>query len=168
MSTTAISRKQRSSEQRDKDIATISTLYLLGYDLSQIVLNLNAEKRLIKVNFANVMKDLQYIRAQWQETKLLAISEHKAVELAKLDNLEHQYWLHYDDGKDIKALAGVAHCIQQRSQITGLYTAQIAQNNVQVVFAWGGDKAQIPQKDDPGQTIAGTFARVDEEETPSE
>jgi len=165
MSTALKTWKRRSQEQTEKDFSTIAQLYIFSNSISDIVAALNAEpNRQFPATYETIKQDLVNIRQGWQETKLLAIAESKAIELAKLDNLEHTYWKHYKRTDDIKALHGVAHCIQQRSSITGLQNAQIAQNNVQVVFAWGGDQAQIPQNEASGQTIAGTFARVEEEE----
>ena len=155
---------QRTQAARDNDLGEISALAILGHSISEIVKRLNKDKnRVVPANYDTVRNDLKIIRSQWQTENLQTIAEHKAVEMEKLNNLEYTYWKHYKRTDDIKALHGVAHCIQQRSQITGLQNAQIAQNNVQVVFAWGGDKAQIPQNEASGQTIAGTFARVEEQ-----
>lgn len=63
----------------------VSELYLQGMTQAAI-----AQK--VGVSQAVISKDLKELRVQWIERSMEAISERKAIELAKIDALELTYW----------------------------------------------------------------------------
>lgn len=124
----------------------VTELYLQGWTQVKI-----AEE--VGVTQGMVSKDLAAIREEWLQASIENIDEAKARELARIDNLEREYWeawyrscedaetvvkkaVETDKGQrkeatqtakgqagDPRFLAGIQWCIQQRCKILGIEAA---------------------------------------------
>ncbi len=76
---------KRKPTQRDKDLQITAELYLAGRNQYEIA-------EIIGVSQGTISNDLKAIRVMWRERAVIAFSERKAEELARLDKLEREYW----------------------------------------------------------------------------
>lgn len=99
------------------------------------------------INQSTVSRDLAAIQEQWREERVHDINERKNIELARVDELEREYWQAWEKSKedeqtkkavkrgdkdvrqeitvkgqvgDASYLRGVQWCIEKRCQILGL------------------------------------------------
>lgn len=103
----------RSVAKRDAHRASIAEMTLKGRTQSEIAESLD-------ISAATVARDLAWLRAEWREQAQVAITEQRAIEIAKLNNLERIRWDAWDDTKDPRHLDGVERCIAQRREIFGI------------------------------------------------
>lgn len=75
----------RSREQREADYVTVARLYCEGKTLREIA-------KVIGVVASQALGDLRVVRARWRADANLKMEEATARELAKIDNLEREYW----------------------------------------------------------------------------
>lgn len=78
--------KRRSKSQLDRDRRQIASLYLRGWLQVDI-----AEK--LGISQQTVSLDLKALHREWQRSAIADIDKAKARELAKIDNLEREYWV---------------------------------------------------------------------------
>jgi DNA-binding MarR family transcriptional regulator len=76
---------KRTAFQREYDYQLITQLYVKGMFQSEI-----AEK--LGLSQGQVSQDIKAIQARWRKNTEHNLDEHKAVELAKLDELERTAW----------------------------------------------------------------------------
>lgn len=76
---------KRTPFQREKDLVEIARCYLHG--MSQMEIG-----EMLGVSQSQISRDLKVLRERWQKSALLDINEAKAQELARIDNLEREYW----------------------------------------------------------------------------
>ena len=135
---------KRSAAQKESDYSTIASLYLRRQSLSSIAERLGLSR-------PQISHDLKKIQQRWRDASLRDFDEHKAEELAKIDDLECEYWSAWRESKsqrrlfrtkrrkgsdrdfkdtsverenqcgDPRFLQGVERCIEQRCKILGLY-----------------------------------------------
>lgn len=133
--------------QREKDLAELASRYLHGEMQSAIAEALGVTQQAVSL-------DLKTLQARWQKASLLDLGEHKARELAKVDELERVYWTQWAASKEDKRtiqtrqkgqdetgdrealvrreerdgnpayLAGVQWCIERRCRLLGLDAPQ--------------------------------------------
>lgn len=89
---------KRSRAQRQRDLDQISALYLKGWRQVDI-----AEE--IGVTQQQIAYDLKEIHARWRESSVRNLDEAKAMELARLDELEREYWAAWERSKGEKTKA---------------------------------------------------------------
>ena len=133
---------RREPAQLARDRRRVAEMYLRGALQSDIAEELGIDQ-------STVSRDLQSLRDEWLQSALVDINEAKARELAKIDGLEVEYWVAWQESKkdaetithEEKAgwqayskdttqyvgqvgnpsfLAGVQWCITKRCQILGL------------------------------------------------
>jgi hypothetical protein len=127
---------KRSKFQRANDLLKISQLYLTGSTQAEIATQLG-------VSQPQICYDLKELRASWLESSLVNLDEAKARELAKIDNLEAQYWVAWGRSQkdkktetiggeagatvrteeqcgDPRFLEGVRWCVSKRCEIFGI------------------------------------------------
>lgn len=80
-----MTRKHREPAQIARDRKRIGELYLKGWLQNDIAKEL-------KISQSTVSRDLKALFKQWQKSALVDIDKAKAKELAKVDNLELEYW----------------------------------------------------------------------------
>jgi len=76
---------RRPKYQREKDLAELARRYLRGEHQADIAADLGVSQATISI-------DLKTLQRRWQESALVDIDEAKARELARVDNLEWEYW----------------------------------------------------------------------------
>lgn len=133
---------KRTPFEREQDLAKIAQAYLVGKTQAEIAIE-------FKVTQQQINYDLKVLQDRWVKSSLIAIDEAKGRELAKLDNLEREYWAAWLDSKkefrgttaertrgknfgtkvqikkerrdgDPRYLDGVMSCIERRCKIIGL------------------------------------------------
>lgn len=77
--------KARKKSAIARDRRNIARLYLKGELQADIAEQLG-------ISQSTVSRDLSAIQKQWQEANIHDINERKSTELAKIDNLELEYW----------------------------------------------------------------------------
>jgi len=108
----------RSDSQKERDRREISRRYLKGELQWDIANALNIDQ-------AIVSRELKIIQKQWQKDSIFDFNEAKQKELAKIDNLELEYWDSWQTSKaeraagDPRFLNGVQWCITKRCEILG-------------------------------------------------
>ena len=136
-------KKPRSKAQREADLLTLSSLYLQGFQQSEIGKELG-------ISQAQVSKDLAVVYSRWRESSVINFDAAKQRELERIDEVERAYWRAWRDSrrdsKKTKKLAiragtgetvrgeeanetrsgnpeylkGVQWCIEQRCKIIGI------------------------------------------------
>lgn len=76
---------RRSGLQREKDLAELARRYLQGELQALIAEELNVSQQTIS-------NDLKTLKKRWQDSALIDIDTARQRELAKIDNLEVEYW----------------------------------------------------------------------------
>ncbi len=131
---------RRSRSQLERDRREIARRYLRGDIQADIASDLG-------INQSTVSRDLAAIQEQWREERVHDINERKNIELARVDELEREYWQAWEKSKedeqtkkavkrgdkdvrqeitvkgqvgDASYLRGVQWCIEKRCQILGL------------------------------------------------
>lgn len=77
--------KSRLKAEIERDRRNISRMYLRG-DLQVDIADA------LGISQSTVSRDLTYLQKEWQEARINDIDERKRLELAKIDNLELEYW----------------------------------------------------------------------------
>ena len=103
----------RTETQRQLDRATAVRLVLRGIPQYEIAAQLG-------ITPSQVSRDLARVRQQWQEQATMDLDRSKAVELAKLNQLEQTYWEAYELDPHSSLLDGVLKCIDRRCKLLGL------------------------------------------------
>ena len=84
---------KRTAFQRERDLAMVSQMYLRGFEQQEIVKELAKDpERGYTLTQQTISKDLALIKKRWIEYQVQNMSEAKARELAKIDQLEREYW----------------------------------------------------------------------------
>lgn len=134
---------KRTPFQREKDLVEIARRYLHGMSQMEIADELG-------ISQSQVSRDLKVLHERWTKSALLDLNEAKARELARIDNLEREYWDAWRDSrgeriesateqiasdsgdrkkvsvKKVKLegnpdfLKGIQWCIEQRCKILGI------------------------------------------------
>ncbi len=135
--------KDRQKSEISRDRRNIAALYLRGKTQVEIAAEL-------QISQATVSRDLAAIRGEWVKESVQAIDQRKAIELAKIDALELEYWEAWKRSQvatkqevsevfgtgvgnkakiqkrtteqtgDPRFLSGVMQCIEKRCQILGI------------------------------------------------
>lgn len=71
----------------------ISALYLQGKPQYEIA-------ELVDVNQSQVSRDLKHLKKEWLKSAIRDFDEAKSQELAKIDNLEQEYWDAWEKSKE--------------------------------------------------------------------
>lgn len=126
----------RDTKLREFHRSEIARFYLQG--ITQIEM---AER--LGINKNTVTADLKIIQARWRESALVDINEARQIEMARIDQLEREYWRAWENslrdkitaytnnqrgnsGKkeqqfgDPRYLQGVQWCIEKRCKILGI------------------------------------------------
>jgi biotin operon repressor len=143
---------KRTPIEREADLLKIAKLYFEGKQQVEIANELNITQQQISY-------DLKTLQTRWTEGAKALIDEAKGRELAKLDNLEREYWTGWVDSKkeyrgttaertrgknfgtkvqikkeqrlgDPRFLDGVRSCIERRCKILGLEAPTKAQVSI--------------------------------------
>ena len=79
----------KASERRPR----VAAMYLAGKYQSEIAAEFG-------VNQSTISRDLEVMKQAWQESALVKFDEIKARELARIDELEREYWQAWQDSKE--------------------------------------------------------------------
>lgn len=82
---------KRTKGQRELDLVFISNCYVRGDSQYTIRDKLNAQRE-YALSRQMISKDIGVIQSRWQQEACRSIGQRKAEELAKIDNLEREYW----------------------------------------------------------------------------
>jgi hypothetical protein len=134
---------KRTPTERENDLEKIAALYLRGKRQVDIAQEIGVDQ-------SQISRDLKEIHKRWRESSLVNMNEVKQRELARIDQLETEYWQAWTRsiGESVKTttsksdkdgnrasinkemlngnpafLGGVQWCIEQRCKIFGLYEA---------------------------------------------
>lgn len=113
-----MSANKRGQAERDRDLADIARLYCQGMRQVDIA-------EMLGITQQQVSYDLKRIQKRWQTECIEAISQGKARELARIDELERTYWGAWFNSTRIRKdnsafLQGVMTCIDKRCKLLGL------------------------------------------------
>lgn len=142
---------KRTPIQRERDLVEIARRYLHGQSQMEIADELELSQ-------PQISRDLKVLQERWQKSALTDLNEAKARELARIDNLEREYWDAWRDSRgerqetatkqivggagdrkevSIKKgkaegnpdfLTGIQWCIEMRCKILGIYQPGRAAN----------------------------------------
>jgi hypothetical protein len=90
--------KKRTTHQREADLALINRWYIAGWTQQQIADELDG-MRPYKVSQKTISNDIKALQTRWQEQAARELDEAKAEELARIDQLEREYWTQYELSK---------------------------------------------------------------------
>lgn len=88
-----MSGKRRSPAQVTRDRRRIADLYLRGWLQADIAAEL-------KIDQSTVSRDLSALQEEWRQSTLVDLNEAKSKELAKVDQLEREYWEAWERSKE--------------------------------------------------------------------
>jgi len=111
--------KKRSGRRKKTEIlndrVTIAEMYLAGHTQMEIAMHLHLSQ-------STISRDITIIHKEWQESTLLDFNDAKARELARIDKLEREAWIAWEESKSAKR------------RITGhMSEGEINKNNARVV-----------------------------------
>ena len=86
---------KRTELEREMDYERITSLYLRKHTQSEIAQQLNLSQQQISY-------DLQVIQRRWREKTIINLDEAKMRELARIDELEREYWRAWIESKSEK------------------------------------------------------------------
>ena len=84
--------KKRTADQRRRDLALTADLYLKGKTQNEIADTLGFTRQQISY-------DLAVVRKQWLQSSVRDFDDAKALELAKLNRLEREYWDEWEESR---------------------------------------------------------------------
>ena len=90
--------KKRSAFQREQDLERITSLYLRGLRQIDIATEIGLTQQ-------QVSYDLKTIQTRWRTDTTINLDEAKQKELAKIDELEREYWQAWETSKGEKTKA---------------------------------------------------------------
>lgn len=94
---------KRTKDQALRDRYVVSELYLKGRNLRQITDELNERPDVeYQLSMSSIARDLNLVRDHWLSSMVRDFDQAKAVELAKLDNLEREAWFAWEWSKTEK------------------------------------------------------------------
>lgn len=93
--------RKRTVKQRERDYALLAELYLKGYSMFDMARNITQRYADEGVDISIGVRQVAYdindvVMKRWINSTALSFTEEKAKELAKLDNLETQYWVGWE------------------------------------------------------------------------
>jgi hypothetical protein len=115
-----MARKKRTKLKRDRDRDHIAQQYLQGRTQHEIAADLGLSQQQISY-------DLRMVQGAWIESAIRSFALKRAEEIAKIGQLEHDYWEAWQESKakliepDPVFLEGVQWCIKQRCAIYGSF-----------------------------------------------
>lgn len=148
---------KRTKVQRERDLADIAQMYLQGKTQVEI-----AEK--LEISQQQVSYDLKILQDRWRKAALRDLDTAKAEQLAKIDELEREYWRAWEESKetyessvtekvtagetsrlkaylrkedrvgDPRYLAGVQWCIERRCKLLGLDAPEQVRSKLQIEY----------------------------------
>ena len=166
---------KRTAFQRENDYERITTFYLRGWRQVDIAAELGLSQ-------GQISQDLKTIQKRWRTDTAINLDEAKQKELARLDELEREFWQAWEtskgertkarqeknvSGTTVKAsmekeqrdgnpafLQGVLNCIQKRCDILGL-DAPKRNNNLEVDLSKLTDDqlSRVANGEDPFKVI---------------
>lgn len=94
---------KRTKDQALRDRFVVADLYLKGRNLRQITEELNERSDVDYVlSMSSIARDLNLVRDHWLASMVRDFDQAKAIELAKLDNLEREAWYAWEWSKTEK------------------------------------------------------------------
>jgi transposase len=90
--------RKRTPFQREEDLVQITRLYLQGRTQRDIA-------EVVGVSQGQVNHDLKLIQTRWRESSIMDMNEAKQRELARLDELEREYWAAWEQSKNERTKA---------------------------------------------------------------
>ena len=132
---------KRTQFQKEHDYERITAYYLKGEYQSAI-----AEK--LGVTQQQISLDIKTIQARWRKSTTFNLDEHKAKELAKLDELEREYWRAW--------LSSTEERTRERNKTTGTKTPQGA-----IQSARGEVSKETEQRDGNPAFLTGVLSCID-------
>jgi transposase len=90
--------RKRTPFQREEDLVQITRLYLQGRTQRDIA-------EVVGVSQGQVNHDLKLIQQRWRESSIMDMNEAKQRELARLDELEREYWAAWEQSKNERTRA---------------------------------------------------------------
>jgi hypothetical protein len=90
--------RKRTPFQREEDLVQITRLYLQGRTQRDIA-------EVVGVSQGQVNHDLKLIQTRWRESSIMDMNEAKQRELARLDELEREYWAAWEQSKNERTRA---------------------------------------------------------------
>jgi len=180
--------KDRKPAEIERDRRNISRLYLQGKIQAEIAVEL-------KLSQSTISRELKLLQGEWKQERVYDINEAKARELAKLDNLELEYWEAWkrsqknsitnidstgplgrtktmkDENQfgDSRFLDGVMDCIKQRCAILGVEAPKKISSDPQANINIDWDELSPDQilRIRNGEDIASIKSEIDEQHNKS-
>lgn len=82
---------KRSEVERERDLVTTANMYLRGYSLHEINVEINKNTG-YDVTKTTIYNDVTEIKKRWLSSQIQDFNAAKVEELAKIDQLERAYW----------------------------------------------------------------------------
>ena len=82
---------KRNEAHRESDRNEFAKMYLEGKSLREMQVWVK-QNRDYELSIAGIGNDLRHVRQYWLDSQIIDFNEIKAKELAKIDNLEQEYW----------------------------------------------------------------------------
>lgn len=97
---------RRTKDQRMRDLAFCSDLFLKGYTYREILVKLNKRNEREGFGYTITLRalylDIQKMLVEWKRDRLENIDDYITQELRKLDLIEHELWEAWNKSKSIK------------------------------------------------------------------
>lgn len=97
---------RRTKDQRTRDLAFCSDLFLKGYTYREILVKLNKRNEREGFGYTITLRalylDIQKMLVEWKRDRLENIDDYITQELRKLDLIEHELWEAWNKSKSIK------------------------------------------------------------------
>lgn len=104
-----MAKPKRTEFQRESDLERIASLYLRGWRQADIAADIGLSRQ-------QVSYDLKTIQTRWRTQTAINLDEAKQRELARIDELEREYWAAWEASKGERTKA------RQEKNVTGAVT----------------------------------------------
>lgn len=92
-------RGKRNDIEHSRDLDKLASLYLRGFNMSEIARILSQESGGYSISRVQVSKDLAKLKQMWIDNATSSYEQTIARELAKIDELERSYWEEFEKSK---------------------------------------------------------------------
>ena len=105
--------------ERERDMLEIQDMYLKGKTMLEIAKHLSSVRK-YTLSHVTIKRDIDEIVKRWREDLVSGMDTKQAVEISKLNKVESEAWIRYDEDHGSKWLEVVLKCIEKRCRIFGL------------------------------------------------
>ena len=133
---------KRNKGQKERDRKTISELFVKGYSLRKMAEVVSSARKEYNLSHVQIKHDLDHILNEWKTATFKNIEDKQLIEIQKLNKVEFEAWIAFDETKSARFLEIVLKCIEKRCRIFGIEETPESYTERQIIVV------TLPDSDD--------------------